>query len=81
MASTLETVNVLDFTGPEPTDLHTMKSFPNDFKGNQAAEKLFADWAKEASGEEISDEEFSRCLDEGCYQTGNTTILLTHAQR
>lgn len=71
----MATVNVIEF-GEDKTDVLSLNSFMEDADGNKAAEELFKSCVLENMGNPDLMEVY---LEDGCYECGTYTILLTHS--
>lgn len=74
--SALPTVNVLEFVGNDKTSLMSVSSFADSTVGNKMAEAMFIAMALENG---CSAKDVSSHIEDGSYENGTYTLVLTHS--
>ena len=72
----VSTVNVIEFSDNTPTSIISLRSFNDNKAGNKKAEKLFKKILVENGANEVT---FDSFVEDGYYQNGTYTVLLTHS--
>lgn len=76
----LATVNVIDIKNAADSAIQSMESFPDNTEGCKAAQTLFAEWVRQAKGdEEVSEADMETYIEQGMCEIGEGAILLVHS--
>lgn len=79
MTKRLNTVNVIYITDKDDLAVQELAAFPDNARGNQLAEKLFADKVRSLAPEAMSDEDVDSYVEDGSYHQGPAAVILVHS--